>query len=41
MDIKSGLQLEVENHDRISSSESRLKGIAEFNERSRSKTKDA
>ncbi len=39
MDIKSGLQLEAENHDRISSSESRLRGIAEFNERSRLKKK--
>jgi enoyl-CoA hydratase len=32
-DLVSGLKIEAENHDRISSSESRLKGIAAFNER--------
>lgn len=40
MDITSGLQLEAQNHDQISSSESRLKGIAEFNKRSRSTIKN-
>jgi len=36
-DLTSGLKIEAENHDRISSSESRLKGIAAFNERKKTK----
>lgn len=31
--LPSGLKFDAENHDRISSSESRLKGIAAFNDK--------